>query len=67
MGSTVEFIKNYKKGNRAFLKGQIVIVTPWFRDELLKGKFVKVKGKEEKISEQEKEIKPKVHIRNLNN
>ena len=36
------FIKNYQEGNRVFLKGQELEVTPWFYRKLQAGGFIKV-------------------------
>ena len=38
----VEIIKNIRDGNRHRLKGQILEVTPWKAEELLKKKYAKV-------------------------
>ena len=34
MGNSVKLIKNYEKGNRRLLKGLVINVTPWFKEEL---------------------------------
>lgn len=40
MGLKVKLTKNYKEGNKVFLKGTTIEVTPWFRDKLLNGGYL---------------------------